>query len=132
MVSSNSAKYAALARDLIEAMNNGTYPVGSLLPTEIQVSATYAVSRQTRSRSAAAACQLCLVVRQAGVGTRVQGQHSEKRYTHSTDSFSDLKDYARSLRLVVNEVKSVTESGVLAALIGCREGSRWLRLHGLR
>lgn len=75
---------------------------------------------------------MCLVVRQAGVGTRVQGQHSEKRYTHSTDSFSDLKDYARSLRLVVNEVKSVTESGVLAALIGCREGSRWLRLHGLR
>jgi GntR family transcriptional regulator len=132
MPASNSAKYAALARDLIEAINNGTYPVGTLLPTELQLSATYAFSRQTVREALRQLANMGLVVRQAGVGTRVQRQHSDTRYTHSVDSFSDLEDYARSLRLVVNTVKSVTASGDLAALIGCREGSRWLRLCGLR
>lgn len=132
MPASHSAKYAALARDLIEAINAGTYPVGTLLPTEIQLSATYAFSRQTVREALRQLANMGLVVRQAGVGTKVQRQHTDTRYTHSVDSFSDLEDYARALRLVVSTVTSVTASGDLAALIGCREGSRWLRVCGLR
>lgn len=132
MPASKSVKYATLARDLVEAINDGTYPVGTLLPTEIQLSATYAFSRQTVREALRQLANMGLVVRQAGVGTRVQRRHSDTRYTHSVDSFSDLQDYVRSLRLVIGMVRSVTASGDLAAMIGCREGSRWLRLRGLR
>jgi len=39
--------YEDIARDLLEAIQRGQYPVGGLIPTELELAARYDVSRQT-------------------------------------------------------------------------------------
>ncbi|MGE4241463.1 GntR family transcriptional regulator [Ramlibacter sp.] len=124
--------YATLARHLAQAIEDGTYPVGSLLPTEIALSEQHGMSRQTVREALRQLTTQGLLLRQPGVGTRVQQRTSPVRYTHSVNSFADLEQYARELRLVIQQVDDVTVSGELAALIGCRESSKWLRVRGVR
>lgn len=132
MPASKNAKYAVVAKDLIEAINSRKYPVGTLLPTEAELCETYSVSRQTVREALRQLTIMGLVVRQTGIGSRVRRQHTSSRYTHSVDSLFGLEDYARTLRLVVDTIDMVTATGPLAALIGCRVGSQWLRVCGRR
>jgi GntR family transcriptional regulator len=132
MLASNNAKYALLARDLIEAIDKGTYPVGTLLPTELQLSQLYGFSRQTVRQALLHLAGLGLILRQAGVGTRVERRHAGTNYTYAVNSFADLQEYARELHLRVDSVKKIAANGDLADLIGCREGSGWIRVQGCR
>ena len=47
MESVSQRRYAAVAKDLIEQIGSGHYPVGSLFPTELELCSLYAVSRHT-------------------------------------------------------------------------------------
>lgn len=127
-----SAKYALLARDIVDAIDRGTYPVGTLLPTELQFSERYGVSRQTVRQALMHLASMGLISRQSGVGTRVQRRHAGTNYTYSVNSFSDLQEYARELHLRVDSVAEIVANGKLADFIGCREGSRWVRVRGCR
>lgn len=127
-----SPLYAALARNLIDSITSGQYPVGSLLPTEMELSKLYGLSRQTVRQALGQMADLGFVVRQPGVGTRVLRMDSPVRYTHSIESFSDLEHYAKELRLVIQHMEEVEVSGELAQFVGCRESSRWLYIRGIR
>lgn len=132
MPASNNAKYATVASHLLESISSGHYPVGNLLPTELQLAQDYAVSRQTIREALRHLTLMGLLVRQAGVGTRVRRRHSVSRYTHSVDSLFGLDDYANSLHLEVDSVSDIVANGQLASLIGCRVGSHWIRVCGRR
>jgi DNA-binding transcriptional regulator YhcF (GntR family) len=106
--------YAALAQNLSEGIADGTYPVGTLLPTEFMLSEQYSVSRQTVREALRQLTAQGLLLRQPGIGTWVQMQPSTVRYTHSVHSFSDLEQYARELRLVIERVEDMTATGQLA------------------
>lgn len=127
-----SPLYATLARNLIDAITSGQYPLGSLLPTEIELSKLYGLSRQTVRQALGQMADLGFVIRQPGVGTRVQRVESPVRYTHSIESFTDLEHYAKELRLVIQHMDEVEVSGELAQFVGCREASRWLYIRGIR
>lgn len=127
-----SAKYVLLARDLVTAIDNGTFPVGTLLPTELQLSDRYGVSRQTVRQGLLHLANMGLILRQSGVGTRVLKRHASTHYSYSVNSFSDLQEYARELHLHVNSIMEIAASGKLAELMGCREGSKWVRVQGCR
>ena len=124
--------YATLARHLTEAIAAGKYPVGSLLPTELALSEQHGMSRQTVREALRQLAVAGVVLRQPGVGTRVQRQHTPVRYTHSVNSFTDLEQYAKELRLVIAKAETVVATGELAQFIGCRESSKWLRIRGVR
>ncbi len=127
-----SPLYAALAQNLLEGIGNGTYPVGTLLPTELMLSEQHGVSRQTVREALRQLTTQGLLLRQPGIGTRVQQKPSTVRYTQSVHSFSDLEQYARELRLVIERVEDITATGELAQFIGCREASPWLYVRGTR
>jgi len=124
--------YAVLAQRLTDAIAHGDYPIGSLLPTELELSESFGMSRQTVREALRQMTAIGLVVRQPGVGTRVQRAHAPIRYIHSVDSFHDLEDYAKSLHLKIEFTKMVEVSGELAEFVGCRESSRWLYIRGVR
>ncbi|KAF1018295.1 MAG: putative HTH-type transcriptional regulator YurK [Paracidovorax wautersii] len=63
--------YLQLARQLTEGITQGRYPLGTLLPTELQLCELYGTSRHT-VRAALNELQLLgLVSRRKNVGTRV-------------------------------------------------------------
>jgi DNA-binding GntR family transcriptional regulator len=124
--------YATLARHLTDAIAAGTYPVGTLLPTELELGAQHGMSRQTVREALRQLTTMGILLRQPGVGTWVQREPSPVRYTHSVNSFADLEQYAKELRLVIERAEEITASGELAQFIGCREASRWLYIRGVR
>ena len=61
--------YEDIARDLLEAIHRGQYPVGGLIPTELELAARYEVSRQTVRAAMRRLTELGAVSRRKGSGT---------------------------------------------------------------
>jgi DNA-binding FadR family transcriptional regulator len=64
--------YLQLTGKLIDGVQSGRFPIGSLLPREIGLSAIHKVSRQTVRHAMAELRQKGLVSARKGVGTRVE------------------------------------------------------------
>ena len=69
---SGQHRYAALAQSLLHDIESGRYPVGSLLPTEIELVEQFGLSRHTVREAIRQLQQVGLVTRRKGVGTRVK------------------------------------------------------------
>jgi len=65
-------RYVQLAQTLLNEIESGHYPVGSLLPTEFELCEQFGVSRSTAREAVKRLVQLGLVVRQPRVGTTVR------------------------------------------------------------
>jgi GntR family transcriptional regulator len=124
--------YASLAQRLIDEIAAGRFPIGSLLPTELELSEQFSVSRQTVRQALKQLADSGLVSRRPRLGTRVERDKAVARYSMSIDSIADFASYAKQTRLVLDEITPVVARGALAERIGCREGTRWLHLTGAR
>jgi GntR family transcriptional regulator len=126
------ARYLQVAHTLEKAIAGGTYPVGSLIPTEIELAASFGVSRQTVRQAIAHLRQLHLLSARKGVGTRVEAARPQRSYYHALQSLPELFQYAEQTVFRVERSERVTATGRLAADLGCRAGRVWLRLDGPR
>ena len=124
--------HASLARTLIDGIANGTYPVGSLLPTELEISERFQVSRQTVREALRKLNNLGLVERKPGVGTRVLQVHTQSRYSYTVESIADLMAYAKEVRLIVQSIEKIEARGALADYLACRDTTPWLCIKGTR
>jgi DNA-binding GntR family transcriptional regulator len=124
--------YLQLAGKLIEGIQNGRFPVGSLLPREIELSARYKVSRQTIRHAIAELRQKGLVSARKGVGTRVESAKAARRFNYSARSVADLFAMAAETVMTVRTKTMTVARGKLAARLGCRSGHRWLHLGCMR
>jgi DNA-binding GntR family transcriptional regulator len=125
-------RYLLVARALEEAIQSGTYRIGSLLPTEIDLAARHGVSRQTVRQAIGQLRQNGLVSPRKGVGTRVDAAQAPRKFSYSALSATDLVEIAAGSELTVLSSRIVAARGRLAANLGCRAGHEWLRLGCLR
>jgi GntR family transcriptional regulator len=124
--------YLQLAGKLIDGIHSGRFPVGSLLPREIELSAIHKVSRQTVRHAIAELRQKGLVLARKGVGTRVESVKAARRFNYSAQSVAELFTMAAETVMTVRTRTMTVARGKLAAQLGCRSGHRWLRLGCLR
>ncbi len=96
-----TARYLRLARTLQDAIQAGAYPVGSLLPTEIDLSAQHGVSRQTVRQAIGQLRQLKLLSARKGVGTRVEARHAARRFNYAALSATDLVEFAEDTEMTI-------------------------------
>ena len=94
-------RYAVLGDELQASIERGDYPVGTLLPTELELCERYSVSRHTARAALAQLIRAGLVSRRPGAGTRVIALSAAMRYEHEIDSIEDLLQYGNSTRLEV-------------------------------
>lgn len=125
-------RYALLAQAILRDIESGRYPVGSLLPTEIEFAEQFGMSRHTVREAIRKLREIGLVSRQQGVGTRVKASSAAARYVQSLTSISGLFQYAKEVRLTVTATHEVVADDVLARLLRCKPGQRWLKIEGLR
>ena len=124
--------YADIARHLTEAITTGHFPVGSLLPTELELCAHYGTSRHTvRAALTELQCQ-GLVSRRKNVGTRVESASPKSAFRPTLASVDDLVQFSATHIRKVQSVGEVTADAALALDLGCPAGSRWLRISSLR
>lgn len=117
--------YAELADDLIRDIHEGTYPVGGLLPTELEIAARRGVSRATVRSALNRLVSLGMVTRQKGVGTRVNAA-SPALYDASTTSIEELAHFGRATLRKILSIQEIVADDVLARRLGCRPGTRWI------
>jgi GntR family transcriptional regulator len=132
---SSHTRYAALARDLAEEIARGRHPVGSRLPSEVELSAERGVSRATVRAALQRLEELGLISRRRRSGTHVTAARARQEaggYAQSLSGLDDLLQYAVETERRVLRVSAVVADDVLAARLGVRPGSRWKRVSSLR
>ena len=125
-------RYAELAEQLIQAIGDGTFEVGSALPSEVDLSVQYGVSRATVRSALERVQELGLISRRKRAGIRVEANKPRVAFEHSLSSVEDLIQFAVVTERHVQSVTEISASPSLAAQLGVMTGSRWLRTEMLR
>src|SRR3954454_3865799 len=102
----SETRYAQVARDLTEGIANGRFPVGSLLPTELELCDHYGASRHTVRTAIRELQDLGLVSRNKKAGTRVEASVPAAGYRQPLTSVEDLIQFGAAH---VREVREIAE-----------------------
>ncbi|MFM0073940.1 GntR family transcriptional regulator [Paraburkholderia sediminicola] len=128
----NRPHFADIARDLTEGIASGRYPVGSYLPTELELRDHYQTSRHTVRAALHELQQLGFVSRRKNAGTRVESAQPKNEFRPSLASVDDLVQFGSEHLRLVQSTKEIFASGKLAKTLKCADGARWLRVSSLR
>ena len=107
--------YERVARELVEAITSGRYPVGSRLRTLMA------------QLSPSVLQDLGLISRNKKAGTRVESTQPTSGYRHSFDSVDELVQFGARHRREVQAVEEITADRTLAKKLRCPVGKAWLR-----
>ena len=88
-----TSKYLQLSNILMENIRNGTYPVGSKLPTEIELTSFYNVSRQTVRLALSVLVENGLVSKKQGSGNSVISTGLDRAHRKIAIIASHTNDY---------------------------------------
>jgi GntR family transcriptional regulator len=128
----NRPHFADIARDLTEGIASGHYPVGSYLPTELELRDHYQTSRHTVRAALHELQQLGFVSRRKNAGTRVESAQPRNDFRPSLASVDDLVQFGSEHLRLVQSTEEVVATGKLAKTLQCSNGTHWLRVSSLR
>lgn len=129
---SEGPRYLAVARDLKNAIQAGRHPVGSMLPTEVELCRTYDISRHTARDALRRLRDEGLIARRRGAGTTVIATGATPVFAQPLGGLDALLQYARDTRLELQGIALDTLGEEEAADLGRAAGETWLLLQGVR
>ena len=124
-------RYMQLGRTLKARIEQGTYGIGDLLPTEIELCDEFDVSRYTVREALRMLTNLGLVRRRQGSGTQIIATHVQDSYVHSMRSLSELFQYATNTSLTIDAIETAVPEPEFSRYFD-DAGSAWLRVEGIR
>ncbi|MCA1444168.1 GntR family transcriptional regulator [Ensifer sp. IC4062] len=128
-------RYAAIARELTEAIAQGRYSVGSLLPKEVELANQFKVSRSTIRAAMRELLAAGLISRKKNAGTRVEAnsiQSDGRAFAMSLSSIEAIQQFGAATQRQIQHVDEVIADHELAGKLGCKPGSRWLKVSSVR
>jgi GntR family transcriptional regulator len=125
-------RYQALADEISRRIEQGAYPVGTLLPSEAELCEHHRVSRHTVREATRVLQELGLVARHQGLGTRIQSLKAPSRYVLAMDAIPDLWEYVKNTELKVVRRKLVKARDALTPLPGAQSSDTWRLLEAVR
>jgi GntR family transcriptional regulator len=125
-------RYHILADQLRQGIRNGRYPVGALLPTELEICRAEGVSRHTARDALRILIDEGLVERRQGAGTRVVAAERPAAFVQPLGGPQELMQYARDARMAVTQGLKRGLTAEEAAWLETREGELWLVVDGVR
>ncbi len=130
LAASNVPRYRQLTATLRAAIASGEYPVGSLLPTEIEISRRFGVSRHTVRDALRILNSAGLIQRRRRVGTIVTAQSVPKEFVQPLPGFDEVLQYGRDIRLMIDSYDT-SFACPLAEQLGL-DAKDWMRIEGRR
>lgn len=128
-------RYANIARELAEGIATGRYPVGSLMPPELELADEFAVSRSTIRAAMRELQATGLISRRKSIGTRVEAAgppREQPGFFQAIGSVEEVQQFgAATIRRPVASTEIVADDD-LGQRLGVRPGSKWLRISSLR
>lgn len=129
---SASPRYIQVAHHFMAAIADGRFPVGSRLPTELEICDQLKLSRFTVREAIRVLVDRGLVVRRARVGTIVITTPDESRYTLDMSSLKDLMQYAQNTELVLSNIRRELIERRRAIELGLPVDEMWICATGIR
>lgn len=124
--------YQRIETLLREAIAEGRYPVGGLLPTEAELCETLRVSRHTVREALRRLKDAGLVDRRQGAGTVVVAREPDRVFVHTVRDISGLFQFAADTLFELGKAVLSPLSVEEAAACAAQPGERWLRCEGMR
>jgi GntR family transcriptional regulator len=131
-VSPAEHRYLQVARALRKDIVDGVYPVGSQLPTELELCERFAVSRYTVREALRRLRDDNLVASRPRAGTLVVPRPASNSYVQDVMSINDLLAFAAGAQLTIESNAMATIDEELARRTGLRVGTAWLAVRGCR
>jgi len=125
-------RYRIIAERLLTEIANGKYPVGSLLPTEIDLCRRFRSSRYTVREALRVITEKGLVTRRPGAGSMVIASAQPSVFTQTLGSLGEILSYPSDTYRDGSTTDDVVATRELAALLGCPVGMHWFRISGVR
>lgn len=125
-------RYARIQKILEDRVIEGVYPLGSLIPTEIELAGEFGTSRFTIREALRYLREHGYVERRQGVGTRVVSNRTQTTFQQSFGSLQELFQVAVETWFVILDTKRVTLSPEVAERVGGLEGEEWFLVSGVR
>lgn len=125
-------RYAVVAKDLIAAIAEGRYPVGTLLPTELELCELYEVSRHTVRAAITQLQAQGLVSRRKRVGTRVEAASPRGGYSQSLATVADLAHLAETQVRDIQDVRHFVMDIAEARRLGLVPGEHYFCVSSVR
>lgn len=127
--------YRRVAESLRQQIIDGTYPIGSRLPTESTLQERFGVSRHTVREALRQLREDNLVASRQGAGTEVISGSPSISYTHDVMaindlSINDLVSWSTGKRFEIEKMEVVALDRALAERTGLPQGQRWLTVAG--
>lgn len=136
MAHPTSAGAALTIQDIVDAIvreiDEGRYPVGSLLPSEAQLQAQFGATRYRLREAMSALRKLGVIDSRAGIGTHVLARNPTPFFVHSQQTLESIMEAARTTQLKLERAGLVEADEQLAGLLQAAPGSQWLFLDTLR
>ena len=124
--------YRRIADDLLEAIRDGRFPVGTLLPGELDLIDRYSSSRHTVREALRVLEDMGIVRRERGRGTLVISPVARPAFVQMVRSPSELLSYPTDSSFRVIAESSVSLDQALAKRLISKSGSEWALISGLR
>ncbi len=124
--------YRKVVQTLKDELLKGSYPVGTQLPTEGELSERFGVSRHTVREALRQLRDDGLVASRQGAGTVVRRPSAAQPYVHEIASIDDLVAYASGTQYRAESSAIVVADAALAERLDGSAGQRWLRIEGFR
>lgn len=121
-----------IATALRDAIASGEYGIGSLLPSESVLCATFEASRFTVREALRKLADLGLIETRRGAGSTVMSRAVRAGYSHYFKDLSEILQYAKETRLDVLDVRPVQIRAEEAKYVQAPAGSIWLKIAGVR
>lgn len=125
-------RYQEIVNLLLSEIGAHRYPVGSLLPSEMQLCERFKVSRFTVRAALAALTDKGLVTRRPGAGSVVVATEQRTVFTQTLGNLSELLNFPVDTYRENLDTREVIADEHLASLLGCEPGKPWFCVSALR
>ena len=125
-------RYLEMAGQLRAAIEAGTYPVGSQLPTEAELSLQFGISRFTVRAALSYLKKSGYLSRRPKVGTVVIAKANQFKYNVSGGSIGDLLKFIDATLVRPLQTEDVVTDSALRNDLQCDEKDQWIKVSTYR
>jgi GntR family transcriptional regulator len=126
------SRYIDLAQQITEEIGSGKHAVGTSLPSEVELSEIYGVSRSTIRSALQMVQNLGLISRRKRAGIRIEASKPRHTYEQSLSNIEDLIQFATVTERHVKTISEVACDDQLAGRLNCPVRQRWMKVELLR
>ncbi len=119
--------------ELLTEISVGKWPVGSKLPSELELSKKFDVSRDTIRKALKALEKADFIERRPHIGTRIKSKARSGRFLHEMSDVRKLFEYGHQYPRRIQKISEITADPKLAETIfGINPGTKLIKFENVR